>query len=229
MSQLYGLVIRFPVDVFILSDIFDLIMGVLLCFFAKKENIKYLISVLGIYWGMVFGGVFGAWIEQENVYVLYLCVLVGVFMVAVILKLSENGYKFVLGMVFGFKVVYMLGAMLLEMINSERPDSVDERNCFIAALFVCALSGAFMSCLKEKFENIQGGICAFVGATQIVGILAWDPGSVFIVSGEWNHFFIPLLKVIFYDDMGLCTGLIFLVAGSGFLVQIRRNRPIKMK
>lgn len=224
MIQIQVLVRMFPINLFILFDIFDLVMGVLLCFFVKKENVKYLISALGIYWGAIFGGIIGAWINSENIYVIYLSVLAGVLIVVVIMKALENVHKFVLGMILGVKVVYMVGAMILKVMYSEHPDSVDETKCFIVAVFLGALCGICMTFLKEELENVNGGICAFIGATQIVGILAWDPRPIFLVSGEWNHFFLPLLKIIFYDDMVLCAGLIFLVAGIGFLVQIRRRK-----
>lgn len=224
MSQLHEIVIGFPINFFILFDIFDLVTGIFLCFFVRKENIKYISSVVGIYWGVILGGIFGAWIDSENVYVLYLGALIVVFILIVIMKILRNGYKFMIGMVSGFKVVFIMGTMFFRFTSPDYPESVEERNCFLVALLLGILFGIFISFLKEEYEIVFGGICAFIGATQIVGILAWDPRPAFIISGEWNHFFLPLLKVVFYDDMMVFLGLIFLVAGIGFLVQIKRRK-----
>lgn len=184
----------------------DLILGIELCFFVYRFRLQIIARLLAIKWGEVLGGLLG-YVIYENLIFVCLGTAIGVLFFLTISELRKSNGRFIIGFVFGTKIVYLflkcvtivLDVDLTFIIKGTR-NAIDyywkntNTVIFIVALSLGLFFGIFMTVKKINNEKVIM-MCIFIGATQLVGILASNPETILWSDREWQDLFIPMLSI----------------------------------
>lgn len=188
----------------IIVSVIQIIIGIVIGFFAYRISKIMIGYVLGIYIGAVLGGMTGYIIYHH---IISICVgaVIGGAIFALINNKVNNGYIFIITFTVFMQMTHIIiisftnifginGYEVLGKYPDLLADYVSKDFALITALIVGIVVSVIM--LKKKFVNKYYLIfTSFLGVIQIVGgIFAWS-GVLFYMGGEWEEFFLPCLAV----------------------------------
>ncbi|MFQ9515599.1 MAG: hypothetical protein ACLRZ9_07185 [Eubacterium sp.] len=212
-------------------NIINIIIGIMIGFFAYKFSRKFVANIIGAYFGTLFGGMVG-YIIWEHWISICIGSVIGILVFLFLGKLKK-GNIFIISFTFFMQVSYILinaliswiGVDFYELMGNYRPDLLIDYLAKDFAVIVSVIVGIFCGIIMTRvkyYDEIYFFLCSFIGAIQLVGILGSSSYAPFIMGGEWEDFFIPMMNMEYGCYAAWFFLVIFIVAG--FLCKFQMKR-----